>query len=269
MNETVIKLKKIKKLNKPIAIVGLPGIGNVGKLVAEHLRRELKAKKIGVIYSPHFPHQAIMLKSGRIRLVSNSIYLSRAKTAKAHDIIILTGDVQAVTTEGQYAVNSKIFETLKTTLGCQFIYTIGGYNLGNMPTDKKRVFGNVTSKGVIERFKKTNVIFGESRGLIWGSAGLIIAFARMDHFDGACLMGETNLLEFDAGAAKAVIVELSKVLDIRINTDNLDRIIKQTEQAMKQMQQMQAEQDPMGGIPMPLPQGTQPQGSEHRPSYIR
>jgi uncharacterized protein (TIGR00162 family) len=268
MNETLVKLKKIKKPNRPIAIVGLPGIGNVGKLVAEHLRRELKAKKIGVIYSPHFPHQAIMLKSGRVRLVSNSIYLSRAKSAKASDIIILTGDVQAVSTEGQYAVNSKIFETLKTVLGCQFIYTIGGYNMGGMPSDKKRVFGNATSKNVIDRFKKTNILFGESRGLIWGSAGLIIAFARMDHLDGACLMGETNLLEFDAGAAKAVIIELSKVLEMRVNTDNLDKIIKQTEEAMKQMQQLQTEQDPMGGV-LPLPQGAQQQGGEHRPSYIR
>jgi len=33
----------------------MPGIGNVGKLVAEHLRRELKAVRIGTIYSPHFP----------------------------------------------------------------------------------------------------------------------------------------------------------------------------------------------------------------------
>ena len=66
----------------------MPGIGNVGKLVAEHLRRELKAERIGTIYSPHFPHQAVMMKSGRLRLVSNMVYLVKAKGKGPDDIII-------------------------------------------------------------------------------------------------------------------------------------------------------------------------------------
>lgn len=269
MQDTFIKLKKLGKLNKPIAIVGLPGIGNVGKLVAEHMRRELKAERIGTIYSTHFPHQAIMLKNGRLRLVNNSLYLAKGKSAKANDIIILTGDVQAFSPEGQYEVNMKIFKLLKETLGCSFIYTIGGYNVGEAPSDVRRVFGNATNLAVIEKFKKTNIIFGKSKGLIWGSAGLIVAFARMYKMDGACIMGETSFLEFDASAAKSVISELSKVLNLQINTENLDKIIKQTEAAMKQLQ---SEQNPMGGMQqMPLGgQGGQDEESKgHRPSYIR
>src|SRR5208283_2645757 len=125
MQKTTIKLRKFKVGKSPIAIVGMPGIGNVGKLVAEHLRRELKAVRIGTIYSPHFPHQAVMLKSGRLRLVNNSIYLAKVKGMP--DLIIITGDVQAVTPEGQYDVNMLIFRLLNEKYGCKFIYTIGGY----------------------------------------------------------------------------------------------------------------------------------------------
>lgn len=234
MQKTTIKLRKFKVGKSPIAIVGMPGIGNVGKLVAEHLRRELKAERIGTIYSPHFPHQAVMLKSGRLRLVNNTIYLAKAK-AKAPDMIIITGDVQAVTPEGQYEVNSMIFRLLKERFGCGFIYTIGGYTADEGLSQKRRVFGNATSAEVISRFKNTGILFGKSRGLIWGSAGLIPAFARIGKVDAACIMGETAMLEFDASAAKAVIGELSKVLGIKIGTDNLDRIIKKTEEVMKQL----------------------------------
>jgi uncharacterized protein (TIGR00162 family) len=266
MQKTTIKLKKVKTGKSPIAIVGMPGIGNVGKLVAEHLKRELKAERIGTIYSPHFPHQAIMLKSGRLRLVSNTIY--HAKPKGKPEMIIITGDVQAVTPEGQYEVNSMIFRLIKEKFGCAMIYTIGGYTTGEGMPQTRRVFGNATNTETINKFKNTSVIFGKSKGLIWGSAGLIPAFARLGKVDAACLMGETAMLEIDAAAAKAVIGELSKVLGIKIGTDNLDKIIKKTDEIIKQLNQANM------GIPMPMGQipmegGAPAPDKGFRPSYIR
>src|SRR5271155_1270537 len=101
IEKTVIKRKKDIKLKDPILIVGLPGIGNVGKLVAEHLRRTFGAEKIATMYSPHFPHQVIMLKNGGIRLVNNRFYVLKSRKQQKNDIVILTGDAQAVTPEGQ------------------------------------------------------------------------------------------------------------------------------------------------------------------------
>jgi len=45
------------ELKDPIMIVGLPGVGHVGKLVVDHLVEELKAEKIADLYSEHFPPQ--------------------------------------------------------------------------------------------------------------------------------------------------------------------------------------------------------------------
>ena len=42
---------KPKNLVKPIAIEGLPGIGNVGKLAVDFLIDELKAKKLVTIHA--------------------------------------------------------------------------------------------------------------------------------------------------------------------------------------------------------------------------
>jgi len=52
---TLVRLKENFELKKPIMVVGLPGVGLVGKLVAEHLIDELKAEKVMEVYSPHFP----------------------------------------------------------------------------------------------------------------------------------------------------------------------------------------------------------------------
>src|SRR5882762_290785 len=99
MKETKIYYKKVK-LNDPILFVGLPGIGSVGTLVAEHLRNELKAKKFATLYSPYFPYQIIMLKNGAFRLVNNRFYYHKSGNGKS-DIVILLGDAQPISSEGQ------------------------------------------------------------------------------------------------------------------------------------------------------------------------
>jgi uncharacterized protein len=268
IDNTVIKRKKNVKINKPILVVGLPGIGNVGKLVAEHLKREFKAEKFATIYSPHFPHQVVMLKNGGVRLVNNRFYLIKSKKLSGNDIVLLTGDVQAVTPEGQYEVNSKIVNFFKDELDGRFVYTIGGYNVGQKIETKPRVFGNATNKKVAEQFKGSEVIFGKSRGLIWGSAGLIIAFAKIVKLEGVCLMGETSFLDVDASAAKAVIIQLSKRLNLDVNTENFDKMIDKTAIAIKELEKQMG-----GGINMgqqqPYPVNSGTEGDQSRPSYIR
>jgi uncharacterized protein len=257
MKETKIRIDKDVKLKHPVLVVGLPGIGNVGKLVAEHLRREFKTERIATLYSPHFPHQVVMLKNGGIRLVGNRFYVIRAKNLK-RDIVLLTGETQAITPEGQYDVNYQIVDFFKNKLKGEFIYTLGGYNVSRGVNELPRVYGNVTRKEVIAQFKHTSVIFGKSRGMILGSAGLILAFAKMQKIDGICLMGETSFFDVDAAAAKAVLMVLAKELGLEINTQNLDRIIEKTAKTIKELEKQAAGYVTQGGAE-----------NEKHPSYIR
>ncbi|MGI0133541.1 MAG: PAC2 family protein, partial [Candidatus Micrarchaeaceae archaeon] len=234
--------------------------------VVDHMRKELGAAKFATLYSDHFPHQVIMLKNGGVRLVNNRFYYIKSKSKAGSDIVLLTGDVQAVTPEGQYEVNSKIVEFFKDKLKGTFIYTVGGYSIAQGIVKTPRVFANVTRKEVISQFKGLDIKFGESKGIIWGSAGLIIAFAKMRGIGGICLMGETAFLEVDANAAKAVIATLSKKLSLEIKTANLDKIIKKTNHALQGMEQQMAMGMPQGGA-MPL-EGSGPDLSQ-KPSYIR
>lgn len=256
-DRTIIHFKKNLKLNKPVLVVGLPGIGNVGKLVAEHLRREFKPKEIAVMYSPHFPHQVVMLKSGGIRLVGNRFYLIKDKKGK-HDIILLTGETQAVTPEGQYEVNAKIIDFFIDKMKGEFVYTLGGYSVSREISKAPKVYGNVTRKEIAKDFKNYDIVFGKSRGLIWGSAGMLLAFAKMRKIDGICIMGETSTLDIDATAAKAVLLVLAKMLGIEIHTEKLDKIIEQTAKVLMEIEKQSSGFQTQVGSP-----------GEPKPSYIR
>jgi hypothetical protein len=259
--ETKIKMKKNIKTTKPLLIVGLPGIGNVGRLVAMQLIKEMHAKKIATLISPHFPHQVIMLKNGKLRLVNNRFYLAKGKHGK-QDLVILTGDAQAVTPEGQYAVNSAIANFFIKQLGGQFIYSLGGYNKENAPVKSPKVYANATSTETIEKFKGKGVIFGESRGMIWGSMGMIVALAKNAGVDGICLMGESSLLEVDAAAAKAVMKVLNDSIDIGFDITKFDKMIEKTAAAISELEKQLAGQQVPG---FTIPQ----QPSNQQPSYIR
>ena len=256
MKETLIRVKKHTKLKKPVLIVGLPGIGSVGKLVAEHLIKAFDAERIATLYSPSFPYQVIMRKNGMVRFVDNRFYVIRRKGAKS-DIVILTGDTQAVTPEGQYDVNHRVVNFFRDVLGGSFIYTLGGYSTPGAVNHNPEVYANATSRKVINMFKDSGLVFGKSKGSILGSAGMIIGFARMEHMDGICLMGESALLDVDPYAAKAVLMFLAKHLDLDINTSNLDTMIQKTAKALKELEQQ---------VPAEM-QG--PIGDDKPPSYIR
>ncbi len=234
MDKTSIYYNNKQKLKNPVLIVGLPGIGTVGSLVGEHLRNTLKAKRLATLYSPHFLHQAIMMKNGGLRLASNRFYsCTNEKTGQS--IVILVGDMQAGTPEGQYEINERIVRFFKS-LGGSIVYTVGGYNISTQYVNKPRVFGVATDKETRENLKKEGVIVGQAAGAVWGSAGLIVAFSKEHGMHGACLMGETGMLEIDANAAKAVLEKLKNMLKLDIDLSSIDKIKAETENLLKEME---------------------------------
>ena len=257
MKETRIYYRKTK-LNDPILFVGLPGIGSIGSLVAEHLRKELKAKKFATLYSPHFPYQIIMLKDGAFRLVSNRFYCAKGKRGK-NDVVILLGDAQPLTPEGQYEVNERIVEFFKL-LGGARIYTIGGYSMGAQYVKEPKVFGLATDTSTVSQIKKFGVTPTDATGMsVLGSAGMIIAFSKKHRISAACIMGETGMLDVDANSAKAVLQVIGKMLGMEIKLGSIEKLKGETEKMLGELEERKL---------MPFPPETGG-GFKGDPSYIR
>src|SRR3989339_340604 len=138
-NTTIIEREKVK-LKNGVLIVGLPGIGLIGQVVGRYMVKELKATKVAHLLSHHFPHQVFMTKKGGMRLIRNNFYSYKNKNV---NILFLTGDIQAMSSVGQYEVATKILAYAKKC-GINHIITVGGYSTGKV-NDKRRIFAVSTS----------------------------------------------------------------------------------------------------------------------------
>ncbi len=213
---TVVYLEK-PDLKEPILIEGLPGVGNVGKLAAEHLIDEIKAKKFAEIYSTDFPPQVFVNADGTIKLVKNELYYWKGEK----DLIILTGDYQGMSSKGQYMLAEAVLD-IAEEFGTKMIYTLGGYGTG-LEIEKPRVIGAATDKELVEELKKYGVVFkGEEGGGIIGASGLLLGLGKLRNMRGACLMGETSGYIVDPNSAREVIKVLTEMLGIKISFARLD-----------------------------------------------
>jgi len=233
MNESLIFENSSEKVKKnPIVIVGLPGIGLVGKIVADYLIKQLKAKKFAIFYSPAFPPQVIMKRNGKVRMLSYRFYHANASSK---EFIFLVGDIQPFESDWQYSVCNDILSYLSKFKPKEII-TIGGYGT-NQFIQKPRVLGAANTQVEIEEYKKLGVIFGEAKGSIIGAAGLFVALSHFSRIPAICLMGETHGAYVDANAAKAVLEIIAKRFKLKIDYSELEKKVQLTERAMREIEE--------------------------------
>ncbi len=242
MEKTLVKVKEKIKMKKPVLVEGLPGIGLVGKIAAEYLIKEKKATHFATVYSPHFPHQVVMQKNGVIRMLKMKFYHTKPG---GKDIVILVGDVQAVSSEAQYEVTGKILDFFES-LGGRQIITLGGYGTGKAP-EAPKVFGAATHKKIIPRYEKSGIEFGKTRGSIIGAAGLLLGVGRIRGMHGVCLMGETHGGYVDPKSAQVLLLSLSKVLGVKIDVSQLAQKVEAGEKFIKKMESEAKKQGELQG----------------------
>ena len=235
MDDIIVVEHQKPKLEHPIFVEGLPGVGNVGKLAAEHLVDELKAKRFVTLQSKYFPPQVLVGDDGVIRLVSNELYYYKKKGI--NDIIFMVGDYQGLTPEGQYELAYRTLSLLQK-YNIKRIFTLGGYGLGKI-IDKPRVLGAATDKALVEEMKKHGVVFskGEPGSGIIGASGLLLGLACHWNIPGVCLMGETSGYFVDPKSARMVLEVLVKILGLKIGYTALEQKAQQIERLTTQFKE--------------------------------
>ncbi len=225
-------------LKDPVFIEGLPGIGHVGKLVADHLVKELKAEKIVEIYSHHFPPQVMVLEDGTIRMPKNEVYAWKSD-GEAPDLLILVGDFQSISNEGHFELVNAYIDIAKK-FGAKRIYTLGGYGVGKL-VEEPYVIGAANSPKLVEELKGYGVKFepGEPGGGIIGASGLLLGVSELEGIEAACLMGVTSGYMVDPKSAKVVLDVLSKMLNLKVSAEALEERAKEMERIIAQIKEMQ------------------------------
>ena len=238
---TIKWLGRKPKLINPILIEGLPGIGNVGKLAVEHLIDNIKAKKFAELYCKDFPPQVFINPDGTIELVKNEFYYWKAKKKNQRDLILLTGDYQGLSSQGQYELVEKILD-IAEQFEVKEIFTLGGYGLGH-EIEKPSVLCATTDKDLVKDMKKYGAVFrkNEPGGGIVGASGLLLGLGKLRGLKGVCFMGETPGYLVDPKSAKEVLKILKNVTKLEIDLSALENKAKEIEQIAQQLKDIEAQ----------------------------
>lgn len=244
-SKITVEISKIPKLKNPYLICGLPGSGYVGKIAVDYLIEELKGVQFANIFSSSFPPQVSVQVDGTIDLMKNTLYYCKNKP---NDIILLTGDAQPVTPEGEYAMAEEILEICKK-LDVKNIYTLAAYITGSFSKNPK-VYGTSTSLQIVKEFSKQG-IFTMNGGSITGMNGLMIGAGKTRGITGVCLLGETSGYIVDAKASKAVLEVLSKILGLKLDMTTLIKRAQDTDQLIKTVEEQMGKRSSPDQLPMP------------------
>jgi uncharacterized protein len=242
MDDVHIRWVEKVQLKDPVLIEGLPGVGNVGKLAVDYLRDKLSAKPLATIYSKFFPPQVYVSEEGLTRLVSQELSYRRAGGPKERDLLILNGDYQGITPEGQYELTERVL-SVAHSLGAKEVYTLAGFAQGRV-IETPRVLGAATSMERVEAMKKFGVVFSRNDpggGLI-GASGLFLGLGRLYDMHGVCLMGETSGYFVDPRSAEAVLKVLARILEVDLDFSDLEAKAKEIDRIAQKIHD--AEQRP-------------------------
>lgn len=230
------EIKQLSKpeLNNPTLIEGLPGIGNVGKIAADFIVDNLKAKKFIEIYSNTFPHSVFVNEKNLIDLPKIELYYKKGK----QDFIFLTGDVQPLSEEACYEFCNLVIDILEKYKGKEIV-TLGGIGMSKIPKNPS-VYCTANNNEIIKKYKTSSLnteIFGVV-GPIIGVTGLLVGLASKRNISAIALLAQTlghpNYLGIKG--ARELLKILNSKLNLKLDINRLDKEISNIEKEIKERQ---------------------------------
>jgi len=225
------------ELDDPVLIEGLPGVGHVGKLAAEHLLEEFDGELVRRVYATEFPPQVSV--EGEDGVASLTCAEFHAVETDGSDLLVLTGDHQAGSNEGHYRLTSTFLD-IAESFGAERAFALGGVPTGEL-VEEYTVLGAVSEASLAEELREADVEFrpDEPAGGIVGVSGLVLGLGGRRGFEAACLMGETSGYLVDPKSAQAVLEVLEAMLDFEVDYASLEDRAEEMEEVVGKIREMQ------------------------------
>ncbi|GAB3414437.1 proteasome assembly chaperone family protein [Haloparvum alkalitolerans] len=223
-------------LEDPVLIEGLPGVGHVGKLAAEHLLEEFDSELVRRVYATEFPPQVNVDDDGVASLTCAEFHAVETEGA---DLLVLTGDHQAATNGGHYELTSAFLDVAES-FDAERAYALGGVPTGEL-VEEYTVLGAMSDESMREALDDAGVEFrpDEPAGGIVGVSGLVLGLGARRGFEAACLMGETSGYLVDPKSARAVLEVLQELLAFEVDFESLEERAEEMEEVVGKIQEMQ------------------------------
>jgi|YelNatPaOPRAMG01_1025707.scaffolds.fasta_scaffold08117_12 proteasome assembly chaperone (PAC2) family protein len=227
----MIRLRELERvrLRDGVLVQGLPGIGLAGKLAVDYIVRELHLRKVAeaqidglMVHS----NVAVFVDSEAIlRVPTYDFYLFQGKK---RDAIFLTAPAQPVAWM-QFEVAEHVLDYFQSIGGIEVV-GVCGTTMG----EEEGVYFAASSVETREELLKLG--FKPSPGgVITGACGLVPALAYLRGMKAYVLMGFVSQPELDPVAAKHLVQALCRILEMQVDTRNLDALIEEAKRREREM----------------------------------
>lgn len=213
---TAIEIFDTPKLDNPVLIEGLPGIGFVANIATLHLIHEFKATKFAEIHSASFQDLAVTTESGGARGPVNELYYY--KNPDGRDLIIWYGNTQALTTFGQYELCGKVLDVAQES-GCKLLITLGGFRQEEIKSPPQ-LFCAATDRETLNEV--LNLGAKVMVGQIFGIAGLLVGLGKVRGMKGFSLLVETLGTYPDVEGTRHALTTMNKYLRLNVDLSKLE-----------------------------------------------
>jgi len=249
-----IRLFQEPKLESPVLIASWPGIGNIGIIAVDILRRAVKAEEFGEIEPWDFFYpKKVLIRGGELKEAEFPTSKFHFRRTPREDFLFFLGEEQPTEAGQAYAEGGKAYRMANLVLdvaqkfGCRRVYTSGAAVAPIHHTMNSRVWAVPNSEHLIPDLRgiRNTVLLSDieerdEQSSITGLNGLLLGVAKKRGLEAVCLMGEipVYLQEFPfpyPKASRAVLDVLAAALGIPIEAEELDALVERSEQEIEKL----------------------------------
>jgi proteasome assembly chaperone (PAC2) family protein len=246
-----LRIHSKPEMVKPRMLVGLPGMGMVAKNTVNYFINILKPELFADIPVPHLSPSLTFFEKGLVLSIDRDTSPFKFYYSKEQNIILFSGDIQFGYIAKDNELAEKIVESAKL-FGVDIIYTVLA-NLVKNYVEEPAVYGVATSNELLKFIGSKEIPIAQGRMQISGVNGLVIEYAMRHGINGISLLSETAFPEaLDIKASYAGIKKVSELLDINIDTSEIENEVKKFDEGfkryMKELQEKRSREQDLGYI---------------------
>lgn len=229
-----------------------PGIGSIGLIAIDTLKSMLDAEELGEIEPWDFFYpKRVLIRNGELKELEFPASKFYFKRTERGDFLFFIGEEQPTDGGKAYAEGKKAYQMANLVIdvaqkfGCQRIYTSGAAVAPIHHTARPKVWAVPNTKDLINEIKKydNTILMSDieergGQGNITGLNGLLLGVAKKRGIESICVMGEIpiylqGLPIAYPKASKSVLEVLAAALGIKIDLEQLNAFISQSEKEIE------------------------------------
>ncbi|MEW6749233.1 MAG: PAC2 family protein [Candidatus Micrarchaeota archaeon] len=216
------KIADMKRLKRPMVIMGFPGTGLVGSVAASQIVDALGMSFGGYISSSEFAPLAAIHDY-------KPMPAARIHYSEKHNMVVILSEM-TIPVGSSLELADQIFKFAKS-LGASGIISLGGISL---QSEKKGVYVVSSDSGITKDIIKKRIAKPIKEGATTGVTGILLAKGAMEEFPITTILAESSEEYLDPGAARNVIRVLGQMTGMQINTSRLDKEAKEFSKDIKE-----------------------------------